>query len=117
MSDSARNWPAMLRDAPWIAGHRARAYAFGLIGAYLTLASIGVMQGIWLVRQDGDFVEGDFIAYWSAGRMAMQGSFFGCDAHSGQGGAFRQIGSVKIAAFVVVNASGAVTDRDGRVVA
>ncbi len=51
-----------------------------------------------------------------AGRMAMQGSFFGCDAHSGQGGAFRQIGSVKIAAFVVVNASGAVTDRDGRLV-
>jgi len=51
-----------------------------------------------------------------AGRMAMQGSFFGCDAHSGQGGAFRQIGSVKIAAFVVVNAFGVVTDRDGRLV-
>ncbi len=51
-----------------------------------------------------------------AGRMAMQGGFFGCDAHSGQGGAFRQIGAVKIAAFVVVNASGAVTDRDGRLV-
>jgi L-aminopeptidase/D-esterase-like protein len=49
-----------------------------------------------------------------AGRMAMQGGFFGCDAHSGQGGAFRQVGSVKIAAFVVVNASGAVTDRSGR---
>ena len=51
-----------------------------------------------------------------AGRMAMQGGFFGCDAHSGQGGAFRQVGSVKIAAFVVVNASGAVTDRNGRLV-
>lgn len=51
-----------------------------------------------------------------AGRMAMQGGFFGCDAHSGQGGAFRQIGPTKIAAFVVVNASGAVTDRDGRLV-
>ena len=49
-----------------------------------------------------------------AGRMAMQGGFFGCDAHSGEGGAFRQVGSVKIAAFVVVNASGVVTDRDGR---
>ena len=46
--------------------------------------------------------------------MAMQGGFFGCDAHSGEGGAFRQVGSVKIAAFVVVNASGVVTDRDGR---
>ena len=51
-----------------------------------------------------------------AGRMAMQGGFFGCNAHSGQGGAFRQIGDVKIAAFVVVNASGAITDRDGRLV-
>lgn len=51
-----------------------------------------------------------------AGRNAMQGSFFGCDAHSGEGGAFRQVGSVKIAAFVVVNAAGAVTDRDGRLV-
>jgi len=52
-----------------------------------------------------------------AGRMAMQGSYFGCDAHSGQGGAFRQIGATKIAAFAVVNAAGAVTDRDGRLVA
>jgi L-aminopeptidase/D-esterase-like protein len=52
-----------------------------------------------------------------AGRMAMQGSYFGCDAHSGQGGAFRQIGATKIAAFTVVNAAGAVTDRDGRLVA
>jgi 6-aminohexanoate-oligomer endohydrolase len=46
-----------------------------------------------------------------AGRMAMQGSYFGCLAHSGQGGAYRQIGPTKIAAFVVVNAFGAVTDR------
>jgi len=51
-----------------------------------------------------------------AGRMAMQGGFFGCDAHSGEGGAFRQIGNVKVAAFVVVNASGAITDRDGNLV-
>jgi L-aminopeptidase/D-esterase-like protein len=52
-----------------------------------------------------------------AGRMAMQGGYFGCNAHSGQGGAFRQIGATKIAAFVVVNAYGAVTDRAGRLVA
>ena len=52
-----------------------------------------------------------------AGRMAMQGGFFGCSAHSGQGGAFRQVGAVKIAAFTVVNAYGAVTDRAGRLVA
>lgn len=51
-----------------------------------------------------------------AGRMAMQGGFFGCDSHSGQGGAFRQVGRTKVAAFVVVNALGTVTDRDGRMV-
>ena len=33
------------------------------------------------------------------GRMAMQGSFFGCQAHSGQGAAFREINGVKIAAL------------------
>jgi peptidase S58-like protein/PDZ domain-containing protein len=52
-----------------------------------------------------------------AGRMAMQGSYFGCNAHSGQGGAFRQVGATKIAAFTVVNAAGAVTDRNGQLVA
>jgi L-aminopeptidase/D-esterase-like protein len=51
-----------------------------------------------------------------AGRAALQGTLFECNAHSGQGGAFRQIGQTKIATFVVVNALGAVTDRDGRLV-
>ena len=52
-----------------------------------------------------------------AGRSARTGQLFGCNAHSGQGGAFRQVGPVKIAAFTVVNALGVVTDRDGRVAA
>ena len=52
-----------------------------------------------------------------AGRFARTGSLFGCNAFSGQGGAYREFGEVKIAAFVIVNALGAVTDRDGRVVA
>jgi L-aminopeptidase/D-esterase-like protein len=50
-----------------------------------------------------------------AGRMVKSGGLFGCNAHSGQGAAFRQIGDLKIAAFVVVNALGVVTGRDGRV--
>ncbi|MBK5298920.1 MAG: P1 family peptidase [Vicinamibacteria bacterium] len=59
-----------------------------------------------------------------AGRFAMQGVFF-LDgpladasrtwAHSGQGGAFRQIGPTRIAVFTVVNALGAIVDRNGRV--
>lgn len=49
-----------------------------------------------------------------AGRSALQGSFLGCRSYSGQGGAFRQIGEVKIAAFTVVNALGAIVDREGR---
>jgi L-aminopeptidase/D-esterase-like protein len=51
-----------------------------------------------------------------AGRMAMQGGFFGCLTHSGEGAAFREFNGVKIAAFVVVNASGSITDRKGNVV-
>lgn len=52
-----------------------------------------------------------------AGRLAKTGSYFGCNAHSGQGGAFRQIGELKIAAFTVVNALGVVTDREGNIAA
>lgn len=52
-----------------------------------------------------------------AGRFARTGALFGCNAYSGQGAAFRQIGELKIAAFVVVNALGVVTTRDGRVAA
>jgi L-aminopeptidase/D-esterase-like protein len=51
-----------------------------------------------------------------AGRMPTQGGYFGCGAHSGEGGAFRQISDTKIAAFVVVNAYGAITDRDSNLV-
>jgi L-aminopeptidase/D-esterase-like protein len=53
-----------------------------------------------------------------AGRSAGAGAVFGTDWHepSGQGGAFRQIGEVKIAVFTVVNALGAVHDRNGKVV-
>ncbi|HUO79846.1 MAG TPA: P1 family peptidase [Steroidobacteraceae bacterium] len=52
-----------------------------------------------------------------AGRFAMNGRIFGCNVYSGEGGAFRQIGDLKIAAFTVVNAVGVVTARDGRVAA
>ena len=52
-----------------------------------------------------------------AGRNARSGYFFGCNAHSGQGGAYRELSDLKIAAFVVVNAFGAVTDREGRIAA
>lgn len=52
-----------------------------------------------------------------AGRNAASGYFFGCNARSGQGGAYLERGALKIAAFTVVNAYGVVSDRDGRVVA
>lgn len=72
-------------------------------------------QAAWRARRPGVFPLGA----QGAGRMAMQGGFFSCNAQSGQGGAFRQIGmlgKIKIAAFVVVNAWGAVTDRTGQLV-
>jgi L-aminopeptidase/D-esterase-like protein len=60
-----------------------------------------------------------------AGRFAMQGWFVAQQAdtdtgahwpHSGQGGAFRQIGQTKVGVFTVVNSYGAIVDRNGRVV-
>lgn len=60
-----------------------------------------------------------------AGRFAMQGWFVAQQAdtdtgahwpHSGQGGAFRQIGETKVGVFTVVNSYGAIVDRNGRVV-
>ena len=67
-------------------------------------------QAALKAAQPGIFPRGAY----GAGRSAITGSVFGCNAHSGQGGAFKQLGGLKIAAFTVVNALGVVTERDGR---
>ena len=53
-----------------------------------------------------------------AGRSATVGKTFAYEEgeQSGQGGAFRQVGPTKIAVFTVVNAFGAIFDREGTVV-
>jgi L-aminopeptidase/D-esterase-like protein len=51
-----------------------------------------------------------------AGRFACHSSYFGALRYSGQGGAFRQTGSTKVAVFTVVNAVGTVVNRAGQVV-
>ncbi len=53
-----------------------------------------------------------------AGRCVHVGKFFGPRymESAGQGGAFRSVGRAKVAAFTVVNAVGAIVDREGRVV-
>jgi L-aminopeptidase/D-esterase-like protein len=53
-----------------------------------------------------------------AGRFVHVGGYFGATyrERSGQGGAFRQVGSTKIAVFTVVNPLGAIVDRQGQVV-
>jgi L-aminopeptidase/D-esterase-like protein len=53
-----------------------------------------------------------------AGRSATVGKTFGLDQGEpgGQGGASRAIGATRLAVFTVVNAVGAVVDRDGSVV-
>jgi len=53
-----------------------------------------------------------------AGRSVNVGKLFGpryMEA-AGQGGGFRQVGRTKVAVFTVVNAVGAIVDREGRVV-
>jgi L-aminopeptidase/D-esterase-like protein len=53
-----------------------------------------------------------------AGRSATVGKTFeyGQGEPAGQGGAFRELGATKLAVFTVVNAVGAIVDRDGTVV-
>jgi L-aminopeptidase/D-esterase-like protein len=53
-----------------------------------------------------------------AGRSATAGKVFAYEEGepAGQGGAFRQIGETKLAVFAVVNAIGAIVDREGNVV-
>lgn len=70
-------------------------------------------QAAYGARKPGVFRNGAA----GAGRMARSGDFLGCKAHSGQGGAFKQIGDLKIAVFTVVNAYGVVVDREGKLAA
>jgi L-aminopeptidase/D-esterase-like protein len=53
-----------------------------------------------------------------AGRSATAGKTFALEEGepAGQGGAFRQVGETRIAVFTVINAVGAVVDREGNVV-
>jgi 6-aminohexanoate-oligomer endohydrolase len=53
-----------------------------------------------------------------AGRSATAGKLFAYEESepAGQGGACRRVGSTRIAVFTVVNAIGAIVDRDGNVV-
>ena len=53
-----------------------------------------------------------------AGRSATVGKTFGFEhgEPSGQGGAFRRLGATRVTVFTVVNAVGAVVDREGHVV-
>ena len=53
-----------------------------------------------------------------AGRSATAGKLFAYEEGepAGQGAAFRQVGDTKVAVFTVVNAVGAIVDRDGEVV-
>jgi 6-aminohexanoate-oligomer endohydrolase len=63
--------------------------------------------------------EGSFpLGARGAGRSATVGKTFAYEEgeQSGQGAAFREVGPTKVAVFTVVNAFGAVVDRDGKVV-
>ena len=55
------------------------------------------------------------IGAYGAGRSVVFGGAFGCNAKSGQGAAYREIGDLKVAVFVVVNALGVVVDREGKI--
>lgn len=112
--------PQRLRDGQWgTAAWFAGAIIYDIGGRRLSTVTPDEALGAAALNAA---VEGRFpLGPRGAGRSAMEGYFFtdkstgGRDwPHSGQGGAFRQIGPTKIAVFTVVNAVGAVVDRNGR---
>lgn len=70
-------------------------------------------QAAYRAAKTGKFAQGPH----GGGRSTLIGSLLGCNAHGGQGGAYKKIGELKVAVFTVVNALGVVVDRDGKVVA
>jgi L-aminopeptidase/D-esterase-like protein len=105
-----------LRDARW--GNVALAvgsiiYDFGDRRLNEVYPDKKLAQAAFRAARPGVFPLGAY----GAGRMAKSGGYFNCNAHSGQGGAFKQIGDLKIAAFTVVNAMGVITRRDGSIAA
>ena len=118
--------PQRVRDGQWgSAAWFTGAIIYDISGRRLSTVTPDEALGMAALNAavEGRFLQGPR----GAGRSAMQGYFF-TDAftdstvrlrnwpHSGQGGAFRQIGPTKIAVFTVVNAIGAVVDRRGRLV-
>jgi len=92
----------------------AGAIIFDLGGRRYTTVTPDEELGRTAVRaaKPGVFPQGPH----GAGRFAMQGWYLGDPQHSGQGGAFRQVGPTKVAVFTVVNALGSIVDRNGRIV-
>lgn len=114
--------PQRVRDNDWgTAAWFAGAIIYDIAGRRLSTVTPDEALGIAALNAA---VEGRFpLGARGAGRSAMQGIFFRDTTaqwrdwpHSGQGGAFRQLGPTKIAVFTVVNALGAVVDRRGHVV-
>jgi len=99
-------------DVPLVAGAIIFDFGFRKTSAYPDLA---LGRAAMRAAVPGAFPLGRR----GAGRSATAGKLLvpGTQGEpSGQGGAFRQIGDVKLAAFSVVNAVGAIHDRGGKVV-
>lgn len=47
--------------------------AFALVVAYVTFLAISSHVGAWLVDPHGEVRQNDFVAFWAAGRMALEG--------------------------------------------
>lgn len=46
---------------------------FAVVVAYAALLSVAFAKGIWLVGADGKPVATDFVSFWSAGRLVLEG--------------------------------------------
>lgn len=46
---------------------------FGLVIAYVALLATTFTRGIWLVGRDGSPIATDFVSFWSAGKLVLEG--------------------------------------------
>lgn len=47
---------------------------FGLVVAYAALLASTFFLGIWLIGKDGHPIAADFVAFWAAGKLVLQGN-------------------------------------------
>ncbi|HXW85675.1 MAG TPA: glycosyltransferase family 87 protein, partial [Candidatus Binataceae bacterium] len=62
-----------LRDAPWLTPKRLRVYPLMILGVYVALETAWLALSHGLIDRNGTPLGADFVAMWTAGRLALHG--------------------------------------------